>query len=171
MRDVKAYQALLLGHGALVVIVGLLGGYMLVFAVLGRVEIWPLFALELEVPGGVRAWRATHVGAITNGLLCAMGALALPFLTAGKSRTFVVYGLIFTAWANSAFYIFSAFGNTHGLSGGQVDGLGKGNVYDVLAYIPAVLAATVAIICMALIAIGALRAARTGRDSETEIGS
>lgn len=153
---IRRQQALLLGNGALVAIIGLIGGFMLVFAVLGRVEIWPFFALDISVPGEVRAWRAAHVGAITNGLLCAMGAMALPFMGTASSRKFVCYGLIFTAWGNSAFYIFSIFGNTHGLSGGYVEGLGQSNIFDILAYIPALLAGAITIICMTLIAINTL---------------
>ena len=35
-------------------------------------------------------------------------------------------------------------------------------MYDVFAYVPAILAATVAIICMVLIALGALKTVLTG---------
>jgi hydrogenase/urease accessory protein HupE len=158
-QNIKSYQGLLLGHGALVVIVGFVGGFMLTFAMLGRVELWPLFSFDIQVPGDARAWRATHVGAITNGLLCAMGAVALPFITAGKARAFVAYGLLCTAWGNLMFYIFAAFGNVHGLSGGYVEGMGQANIFDMLAYIPAVIAASAATICMVLIALGGLKAA------------
>jgi hypothetical protein len=154
---IRRHQALLLGNGALVAVIGLLGGFMLVFSVLGRIEIWPLFALDINVPGEVRAWRAAHVGAITNGLLCAMGAVSLPFIGSASSRKFITYGLIFTAWCNSAFYVFGAFGNTRGLSGGYVEGMGQGNIFDMLAYVPALLAGGITIICMLLIALGTLR--------------
>ncbi len=156
---IKHYQALLLGNGALIIIIGLIGGFMLVFSVLGRIEVWPLFALDISVPGEVRAWRAAHVGAITNGLLCAMGAVALPFVQSVSPRKFITYGLIFTAWCNSAFYVFAAFGTARGLSGGYVEGLGQGNIFDVLAYVPALLAAAITIICMVLIALSTLSSA------------
>ncbi|MEH6542325.1 MAG: hypothetical protein V7721_00155 [Porticoccaceae bacterium] len=160
--DIKRYQALMLGNAALVIMVGFVGGFMLTFAVLGRIELWPLFSIDYQVPGSVHAWRAAHVGAITNGLLCVMGAVALPFVAVGRARLFVAYGLIFTAWGNCMFYVFSVFGNTRGLSGGYVEGMGQSNMYDVFAYVPAILAATIAIICMVLIALGALKTVLTG---------
>lgn len=157
---IKRYQALMLGNAALVVMVGFVSGFMLTFAVLGRIELWPLFAIDHQVPGSIHAWRAAHVGAITNGLLCAMGAFSLPFVAEGRARQFVTYGLILMAWGNCIFYVFSVFGNTRGLSGGHVEGMGQSNIYDVFAYVSAVSAATVAIICMVLIAVGAFKNAR-----------
>ncbi len=154
---IKRYQALLFGHAAIVAIIGLVSGFFLMYSVLGRVELWPLFSTDMTVPGEIRAWRAAHVGCVMNALLCGMGAMALPFVNGKKSCVFVVYGLIFTAWANSVFYV---FGRTHGLTGGQVQGLGQGNAFDVIAYIPAATATTITIVCMALVAIGAFGSAK-----------
>jgi hypothetical protein len=92
-----------------------------------------------------------------NALLCGFGAVALPFVAEGGARVFVVYGLVVTAWANTAFYV---FGRTHGLSGYDVPGLGQGNAFDLLAFLPAALASGVTIACMLVIARGAFRGAR-----------
>jgi hypothetical protein len=154
------HQGLLFGNACLVAVVGLLSGFLLMFSVLGRIELWPLFASEMTVPGELRAWRAAHVGCLMNALLCGFGAMALPYVAAGRARAFVVYGLIATAWANTAFYVFGAFGRTHGLSGYDVPGLGQGNAFDVLAFLPAGLASGVTIACMIVIAKGAFRGAR-----------
>ena len=153
-------QGLLLGHAGLVAVVGLVAGYFLMFSVLGRIELWPLFVSEATVPGELRAWRAAHVGCLMNALLCGFGAMALHLVAEGMARSFVVYGLIATAWANTAFYVFGIFGRTHALSGYDVPGLGQGNVFDILGFVPAGLASGVTIACMIVIARGAFRTAR-----------
>jgi hypothetical protein len=158
--SITRHQGLLFGHAGLVAVVGLVSGFFLMFSVLGRIELWPLFASETTVPGEVRAWRAAHVGGLMNALLCGLGAMALPFVAAGRARVFVVYGLIVTAWANTAFYLFGVFGRTHGLSGYDVPGLGQGNAFDLFAFLPAALASGVTIACMIVIANGAFRGAR-----------
>ncbi len=154
------FQALLFGHAGLVAIIGLISGFLLMFSVLGRIELWPVFTTDISIPGELRAWRAAHVGCLMNALLCGLGAMGLPFVTAAKPRLFIVYGLIATAWGNSIFYLAGAFGRTHGLSGYDVPGLGQSNLFDIIAYAPAALVSTVTIICMGLIAHGAFAAAR-----------
>ena len=156
-ESVKPYQALMLGNAALVVMVGFIGGFMLTFSALGHIELWPLFSLDQGVPGSTHGWRAAHVGAITNGLLCAMGSFALPFVAEGGARKIVAYGLIFSAWGNCVFYFFSVFGNTRGLSGGYVEGMGQSNMFDLVAYLGAVSAAAAAIVSLVLIAVGAFK--------------
>ena len=55
---------------------------------------------------------------------------------------------------------FGVFGNTHGLSGYDVPGLRRSNVFDILAYLPAALASVVTISCMIVIAHGAFQAVK-----------
>lgn len=164
ISNTKHLQALMIGNAGLVILLGFVGGFLLTFAVLGRIELWPFFALDQTVPGSAHGWRAAHIGAITNGLLCAMGSFALPFVSAGLAQKLVACGLIFTAWGNCVFYFFAPFGNTRGLTGGYVEGLGQANAFDLVAYTGAVLAAAAAIASIILIVVGVFAYGRRTND-------
>ena len=67
-------QRLVIGHGMLVLLVGLVAGVMLVFSMLEAVTLWPLPAWEVQVPGSTRGWSAAHVGGILNGVWCLLSS-------------------------------------------------------------------------------------------------
>ena len=49
-----------IGHGMLVLFIGLVAGVMLVFSLLEVVTLWPLPAWEVDIPGSTRGWQAAH---------------------------------------------------------------------------------------------------------------
>ena len=53
-----AYRVI--GHGLLVLLVGLVAGVMLIFSLLDAVTLWPLPAWEVTLPGSTRGWQAAH---------------------------------------------------------------------------------------------------------------
>ena len=59
---------LVIGHGMVVLLIGLVAGVMLIFSLLDAVTLWPLPAWEVSVPGSTRGWQAAHVGGILNGV-------------------------------------------------------------------------------------------------------
>lgn len=155
----KRLRALMFGHGALVMIMGMLAGFALTFSLLGAIEIWPFAAVEVEMPGSTRGWLAAHTGCILNGLMVIAVALALPHLElAERARPWVAWGLIATAWSNTAFYVFGNFAPNRGLSMGA-NRLGEGTLAGVLAFAPALIAAYIVIIVLSITARAAFRVA------------
>ena len=149
----------MLGHGAVGILIGLLMGYGLLFSALERFEIWPLLSIDGQIPGSMGAWRAAHTGPIMNGLLCIAGAVAINSvpLSQGQQK-FLTWGLIFTVWANFAFYLGGIFGNARSLTGGTTEKFGETNLFDLIGFFPALLAAVITPACMFMVARAAFRA-------------
>jgi len=161
----KRLRALMLGHGALVMIMGMLAGFGLTFSLLGAIEIWPFPGITVEFPGTTRGWVAAHTGCILNGVMVLAVALALPHLElVGRPRQWVAYGMIATAWANTAFYVFANLAPNRGLSMGA-NRLGEGSLTGVLAFTPALIGAYIVIIALTLTARAAFRVAARERAS------
>lgn len=158
--DGARHQALMIGHGSLVVGIGLLSGFGLMFELLGEVAIWPIpAALEWDMPGTARGWQAAHVGGILNGVMIVAMAVALPLVSVGpKARPWVVWGLVFTGWANTIFYLFGNLAPNRGLSGGD-NALGEGSAAGLIAYVPAAVATVITTAAVLLIARAAFRRA------------
>jgi len=165
----QSLQRTMQGHAALGVLVGLIGGWLFAFAQLQEVNVWPLFAFDVNMPGDKHGWAEAHVGPILNGLLCAFGASILPRMS-GTQRTVIAYSLIATVWGNTIFYFCVPFGNVHCLTGGYAKAFGvHGNVFDAIGYVVAVLVAPLTMASMVMIAITLLRPDR-GTSAPTTAG-
>ncbi|MDA8524326.1 isomerase [Alphaproteobacteria bacterium] len=99
------FQKIMIAHGFLVTLVGMLAGFMLMFKMLGGLEYWPGTFLEISVYGTTEGWIRAHSGGVTNGMLTIIVALALPKLELSERMTaFFAWGLIYCAWTFTAFY-------------------------------------------------------------------
>ena len=82
---------------------------------------------------------------------------ALPHLSlSDRARPWVVWGLICTAWGNACFYLFANFAPNRGLTMGS-NRFGHGDVFGILAFLPAFIAAYLVIIALAIAARAAFR--------------
>lgn len=108
----KRHQALMIGNGALVLLLGLLCGFVLLFNLLGELALWPIpGSLKIQIPGESHRWVAAHLGNIMNALMLIAVALCLPLLRfSPRIEKFLAWGLIVTAWGNAGFYLLSAPG-------------------------------------------------------------
>jgi hypothetical protein len=63
----------LVQHGAIIVLIGLLSGFGMVFAILGAVHVWPVtIPYGGGIPGSEHGWRVAHVAGINaQTLICA----------------------------------------------------------------------------------------------------
>lgn len=155
---IERNQLLMIANGSAGIIFGLIFGFFLMFNVLGVIEIWPFATFDVQVPGNESSWRAAHVGPIMNGLLCLGVGLALHRVHLSlRWHKFVVYGLIFTVWANINFYIFAVFGNARALTGGHTERFGEANIFDVIGLLPALVATLITPVCMFIVVKAALR--------------
>jgi len=159
--DLRAQEQRMIGHGAAVVVVALVAGFGLLFTLLEQIQVWPMPALDVQIPGSVRGWQAAHVGGLLNGVMVAVFALCLGRvgLTAGRAK-WVALGLIFTAWANTIFYWAGNWAPNRGLSGGA-NVHGEASAMGLLAYVPAATATVVTLACAAVISAAAFRSARS----------
>lgn len=78
-------QRIMLANGLLVVLAAMFAGFMLIFSLLGGIEIWPGSMLHFTVYGTSEGWVRAHSGGAMNGLLVIVIALALPKLNLGPT--------------------------------------------------------------------------------------
>ncbi|MCE7999666.1 MAG: hypothetical protein HEP70_12465 [Rhodobiaceae bacterium] len=103
------HHSLLIGHGALVFILGLAAGVPF------------LWALDAVAAGGgaveaeaLRAWRMAHLEGTLNGMMMIAVAAAAKQLTVSEGRSSIItWGLIATGWGN----ILASF--VSGMTGGR----------------------------------------------------
>lgn len=108
----KNMQMLLVGHGALVFLLGMLAGIPFASVLVASLEPGAAAAW----PGDVRAWKMAHMEGALNGMLmiAVAGAMAHAAMTAGVQRI-IVWGLIVTGWGNIIASIVSAMTGGRGL--------------------------------------------------------
>lgn len=154
-------RSLMVAHGALVFLLGLLAGFPFAFAILEKVALWPFpGALPLGPGGDVRAWRMAHLEGILNGLTLFAVAAAADWMWLGaRAAWWVAWGLIVTAWGN---IIASIIGPVFGGRGLEI---GHGTAND-LMYVLFVVAIVTVMIALTLVARGAFAAAAAARSSE-----
>lgn len=96
------FQRTMIGHGALVFLVGLLAGFPFVLLLTGDFPLGDVLSFDVNVPGDVRGWRMAHMAGLLNGLLVMLAATFLPLLgMTQKSQEFVGWALIIAAWGNA----------------------------------------------------------------------
>lgn len=98
-----ALQRLLVGHGALVMLIGFIVGFGFAFFLLGEIKLWPIpGSLAIALPGTYDAWRMAHLEGVLNGLMLWIFALVLPLVPIGlKGARWLAWAVIITAWANA----------------------------------------------------------------------
>lgn len=158
----RRHQALMIGNGALVLLLGLLCGFALLFHLLGELALWPIpGSLAVQIPGQPQRWVAAHIGNLMNALMLIVVALCLPLLRFSlRSEKFLAWGLIVTAWGNAGFYLLSALGASgRGLSFGA-NRFGGGDLLSQLTFLVAYPGAVISVIAMLLLARRAFALAR-----------
>lgn len=100
----KRHEGLLIANGAIIFFLGLMGGFLFIFSLLGEITIWPIpGSIKVQMPADERAWRAMHTGNILNALMLIGAGLALSRVRLGEAaEKFVCWGLIVAGWGNSA---------------------------------------------------------------------
>ncbi|MEM7136300.1 MAG: hypothetical protein AAF500_06975 [Myxococcota bacterium] len=160
IEGVEQLQQRVIGHGMLVLVVGLVAGVMLTFSLLGAVALWPFPTWEVGIPGSTRGWVSAHVGGILNGVMIAGLALLMGKLELRGGRAFWTgWGLIIVGWGNTLFYWAANFSANRGLSPADTS-LGAGGVWAALAYVGGVVGMVFAFIAVIILARAAFERAR-----------
>jgi hypothetical protein len=147
-------HSLMVAHGALVFIVGLLAGFPFAFLLLGKITLWPIpGSIDVSMPGDVRGWRMAHLEGILNGLtLFAIAAVATRLQLTLRAQRRIAWSLILTAWGNIVAAIVGPIFGGRGLAFGD----GAANSVMYLLFVAAIVAVLVA---MVQVLIAALRGA------------
>lgn len=153
----------LLKHGAMIGVIGLVSGFGFLFVILDAINVWPFFNIAVEggFPGSDRGWRVAHVAGVMNGMLMIIGGLTLVHvLPTLRAQAWIVWGLVYTGWANTIFFHCANFSNNRGLSGG-VTKYGEADMLGIFGYIIGASTIPFTITALALIALSASRLLRT----------
>ena len=100
MNDIQKSQRLLVGHGALVLLVAFVIGFGFLFFLVGDIRLWPIpGSIDYQMPGTYDAWRMAHMEGITNGFGLWLLAAVLPLLNlSARASRLIAIGMIITAW-------------------------------------------------------------------------
>ena len=146
-----------IGHGMIVLFVGLIAGVMLVFSLLEAIALWPLPGIAAEIPGSSRGWQAAHVGGILNGVMMGVIGLLMTHLKLdGRDARWTMWGAMIMGWGNTLFYWAGNFAANRGLSAGDTP-FGEGDLAGVLAYLGGGVAMIVTFVFVFLLARAAFR--------------
>ena len=148
-------QQIMLGNGLLVILISMLAGFMLMFGLLGGLEVWPGKIMAIPTYGTTDGWVRAHSGGAMNGLLVMAVAFALPKLnlTPLKQRI-VAYGFIYVAWSFTIFYWFGNAAGNRALTFGD-NPLGKSDVFGIIGFLPALPSVVVVVVVLGIAAMGA----------------
>lgn len=148
----QTQQKRMIGHGAIVIFIGLAAGFGLVMSLIGGFELFPGHILEFEVFGDTRAWARAHAGGIMNGLFVISVALLTHAMSlSSKAATQLYWMLVGTGYANTLFYWGALFAPSRALTFGD-NRLGETNIAGILGFGPALVFAVVAMIAMVIVA-------------------
>ena len=130
-------QRIMLGHGMLVILASMFAGFMLMFGLLGGLEVWPGVIIEFSVYGTTEGWVRAHSGGAMNGLLVMAIAFALPKLNLSEAlQKFVTWGFIYVAWSFTIFYWFGNAAGNRALTFGD-NRLGAADIFGIIGFLPA----------------------------------
>jgi len=144
-------HALMVAHGAVVFIVGLLAGFPFAFLLLGKITLWPIpGSIDVMMPGDVRGWRMAHLEGILNGLtLFGVAAVATRLRLTPRAQGTIAWSLIVTAWGNVIAAVVGPIFGGRGLEFGA----GAANSLMYLLFVAAIVAVLIAMVELLLAAL------------------
>ena len=99
MNELRKNQRFMMGHGALLLLVGGLVGFGFLFHLVGEIRVLLPWAIDYQVPGSYKAWRMTHLEAIMNGLGLWLFAATLPILEfSPTTNRRLSIGVVIASW-------------------------------------------------------------------------
>ncbi len=156
MDSLLRCQRLLVGHGALVLLLGFVIGFGFLFFLIGEIALWPIpGSIDYQMPGTYDAWRMAHMEGVVNGLALWLVALLLPVVPATDVlRVRLTWGMIIAAWTIVvASAIDPLFPDARGLSMG-------GNLANTIAFLLFYVGIVAVVWVVATVAVKSLSGAR-----------
>lgn len=134
------YSGRLVKQGFLAMIVALLGGFILIWEMIGGASLSPVpLLIEFDVPGDVKGWRTLHVGMLMNAIMAIAIGAAMRHVSLEDITALRVYlGTAIAVWSNFCFYLFGMFAPNHGVTL-EANRLGEASLAGAAAFIPALI--------------------------------
>lgn len=159
-------QRQMIGHGMLILLIGLLAGAGLLISLIGGLEVWVGKIVPIQIPGSSDAWVRLHLGEMLNAFFIILIALVLPVIRfdARRARR-ISWMVVGTGWANTIFYIAALFAPNRALTFGD-NRFGEGNIASVIGALPPGIFAIVAVIAVSSL----IHQAFIGIEQQTSLG-
>ena len=143
-------QRIMIGNGLMVILASMFAGFMLMFGLLGGMEVWPGYVAEFSVYVSSEGLVRAHSGGAMNGLLVMAVEFALPKIKLTEAlQKFVAYGFIYVAWSFPVFYWFGNAAGNRALTFGD-NQLGTSDVFGILGFLPALPSVFLVVILLAI---------------------
>ncbi|MEM6605279.1 MAG: styrene-oxide isomerase StyC [Pseudomonadota bacterium] len=156
-KKMNSRMRAMVGHGAILLAIGLLAGFGLAFTLIGGMEVFPGTIVPFEVPGDAQAWARTHTGGILNGIMVLVLALTMHTLIVPEKTEAKVYWMAVGAgYANTLFYWAGMFAGSRALTIGD-NPLGATNFFASLGGASALVFAFLTIVALIYLATHAFR--------------
>lgn len=153
-------ERIMIANGLVVVLIAMLAGFMLMFTLLGGVEVWPGKIIPLPLYGTSEGWVRAHTGGTLNGMLVIVMALVLPKLhLSAFMQRFTAYGFIYIAWSFTVFYWLGNASSNRALSMGDSP-LGEADTIGLIGFLPGVPSVILVVVLLAVTAKGVLSSGR-----------
>ncbi|MEM7467686.1 MAG: isomerase [Pseudomonadota bacterium] len=153
----ERYQQIMIANGLFVILVAMLAGFMLMFNVIGGLEIWPGKIVSVPMYGTEAGWVRAHSGGVTNGMLVVIVALCLPKLNlSARLQKWSAWGFIYIAWSFTAFYWLGNASSNRALTLGE-SALGKPDLVGLVGFLPGVPSIFLVLFLLFVAGKGALR--------------
>ena len=145
-------QRIMIGNGLLVVLASMFAGFMLMFLLLGGIEIWPGKIVPLPIYGTSEGWVRAHTGGALNGILVIVIALALPTLRLSPlMQRVTAYGFIYIAWSFTLFYWLGNASGNRALTLGDSP-LGESDIIGIIGFLPGLPSVFLVVVLLAMAA-------------------
>ncbi len=153
-------ERIMIANGLVVVLIAMLAGFMLMFTLLGGVEVWPGKIIPLPLYGTSEGWVRAHTGGTLNGMLVIVIALVLPKLCLSAfMQRFTAYGFIYIAWSFTVFYWLGNASSNRALSMGDSP-LGEADTIGLIGFLPGIPSVILVVVLLAVAANGVLSSGR-----------
>lgn len=156
----KAQQCRMVGHGAVVLLIGMIAGVGLLISLLGGIELIPGRILEFSLFGSPESWVRTHIGGMLNGMLIMLVAVLVHAMAVeDKPARQLFWMLVGTGYANTLFYWAALFAPNRALSVAD-NRFGESNLASIIGLVPALVFVLISLFAVFVLAREAFSRAR-----------
>lgn len=157
----KKQQRNMLGHGTVILLMGMLTGFGLLVSLLGGMELIPGNIISFSIPGDPAAWARAHLGGMLNGMLIMLVAVLIATLNlSARVAGHLYWMLVGTGYANTLFYLAALLTPNRALSFAD-NQFGESNIFAVIGLLPALVFVVVSIIAISMLAISTFKSAES----------
>ncbi|SFQ31529.1 styrene-oxide isomerase StyC [Pseudomonas borbori] len=165
----KKQQRNMVGHGTVILLVGMLTGFGLLVSLLGGMELIPGTIISFSIPGDPGSWARAHLGGMLNGMLIMLVAVLITTLSlSARVAGHLYWMLVGTGYANTLFYLAALLAPNRALSFAD-NQFGESSIFAVIGLLPALVFVVVSIIAITMLAVNAFKSAESLADCSERV--